>query len=269
MLYGKDKPAICLMIRQNEDLFCALPGVRDFLERCRNEGFAVSLTDAALSPSPLSPSSLSPSTLPPLYLTDDAGTAARLKKNGACVIGIGEGGFFPGAAVISSFEDLPLDFLLMVYDHDRHIPHQIAVTSRLVIRESVPEDSGDIRRMLLSCREGQDVIGITKEQMEDRRWFESYVGTVYALLGYGMWSVLERNTGALAGWCGLDDEGRLAYLIDESRRGKGYAIEACRAIAAYARDNLGMEKMRVRCRRDNEPSVKLALKLGAGIEWTG
>jgi ribosomal-protein-alanine N-acetyltransferase len=82
------------------------------------------------------------------------------------------------------------------------------------------------------------------------------------------WILVKKNNGAKIGTCGFHrwdrSNGRceLGYDLYPDHRGKGYMLEALKAICAFARSNMKVKSIDARIYIDNEKSVKLAEKLG-------
>ena len=93
----------------------------------------------------------------------------------------------------------------------------------------------------------------------------------WALRGYGLWAVEEKETGSFVGCVGLwfSDgwpELELGYWLRREMQGKGYAVEAARASRDYAYEVVGTETLVSYIHPDNEPSKRVAEKLGANFE---
>lgn len=89
----------------------------------------------------------------------------------------------------------------------------------------------------------------------------------WALRGFGMWSVVVRETGAMAGGCGIVfPEGwprhELTWWITPSSRRQGYALEASRAVIDWAYEQLGWDSVETHMVDSNVPARLLAEKLG-------
>lgn len=89
----------------------------------------------------------------------------------------------------------------------------------------------------------------------------------------GLWATVERSTGAFLGRCGLlpwtiDDreEVELAFLIDKSRWGEGFATEAADGIVRYATDTLRLTRLICLITPGNDASVAVARKIGMSFE---
>ena len=232
-----------------------------------------------------------------VVISDNREMLAALKKKGYCCIGYDPTGdtFFEGAEyVITELENITEDLILRAYDHHVRRPHVIAETERLMIRESTEEDSPVIADMMKESA-GSAFSFLAQESTLDREVYLSYIGMTYRFFGFGNWSVCEKTTGEVIGWCGLNPESppenrsidsdiivlrrqcgtggdtaeadqndpvELGYVIRRDRRACGYAREACGAILAYARQELGITDFSVRIRAGNERSLKLARRLG-------
>ncbi|SRR6266498_3206837 len=91
------------------------------------------------------------------------------------------------------------------------------------------------------------------------------------LLGYGVWAVAERSSRRLigrigffnpAGWPGFE----LGWTLERASWGKGYATEGARAALTYAFTKLDREHVISIIRPDNQPSIRVAERLGEILE---
>jgi RimJ/RimL family protein N-acetyltransferase len=108
--------------------------------------------------------------------------------------------------------------------------------------------------------------GVTLNRNESWRSLAALLGH-WQLLGYGMWAIEVRETGALAGRAGfLDPPGwpgfELGWLLGREHWGKGYASEAARAALDYAFDTLKQDRVISLIRHGNERSVRVAERIG-------
>lgn len=95
----------------------------------------------------------------------------------------------------------------------------------------------------------------------------------WSLRGFGQWTVVEKATGALVGrvgfwhpegWPGLE----LGWLIRRERWGRGYATEAAAAALAWGWQHIDSDHVISLIQPDNEPSVRVAEKIGERFEET-
>lgn len=83
---------------------------------------------------------------------------------------------------------------------------------------------------------------------------------------------IETRTGTAVIWCGLHDidwQGRLCdtgYWVRKSAQGQGFATEAANALVRYAFGALGMQRIGLTHSAGNEPSRRIAEKLGFSLE---
>ena len=92
----------------------------------------------------------------------------------------------------------------------------------------------------------------------------------YEMDGYGYWLALRKQDGQPVGQVGLlsqEFDGQeligLGYIIHRPFWRQGYAEEGVRACALLAFEKLGLGKIAILVRPENEPSIHLAKKLGA------
>jgi len=170
----------------------------------------------------------------------------------------------------------PLDDGRRGYDpRDATLPCLMLVlaTPRLTLRRLVPSDldalfelyrDPDIRRYF---PEGTLSLDETRQELE---WFRDGHPRDPRL---GLWATIERTSGAFLGRCGLlpwDIDGRreveVAFLIDKSRWGEGFATEAAAAIVRHARDALGLGRLVCLIMPGNSASMRVARKIGMSFE---
>ena len=83
---------------------------------------------------------------------------------------------------------------------------------------------------------------------------------------------VETRTGTPVIWCGLHDidwEARqcdTGYWVRKSAQGQGFATEAANALVRYAFGALGMRRIGITHSTGNEPSRRIAEKLGFTLE---
>lgn len=99
---------------------------------------------------------------------------------------------------------------------------------------------------------------------------EEWVDTTqrnYAVRGYGMFALELRETGRVAGFCGLvhpagQEVAELKYALREELWGRGLATEAARALLAYGRDAFGITRVIATTAPENETSHRVLRKVG-------
>lgn len=160
--------------------------------------------------------------------------------------------------LVTGPEDVTEELLERAVRRKRDLPWRIAETKRLLIREFGSDDP-------LEPPSSHDGDGVFSD-WEKR---EAYRRNQYRLCECGLWAVVEKENGRIAGKAGLTG-GELGYQIYPGYRGHGYAKEACEAILAYGFGSMELQEIRLRVREENAPSVSLARKLGfSGEERDG
>ena len=92
----------------------------------------------------------------------------------------------------------------------------------------------------------------------------------WPLRGFGMWSLVEKASGAMIGGCGIVwPEGwprhELTWWIAPEARRNGYAEEASGAAIAWAHDTLGWSAVETHMNDENEAARRLAEKLSGKV----
>lgn len=256
------------MEKLNKSEYLILPGVQELLNEIENNGNGWEYVWSYEAGSTNQTSEL-------LVITDSRETAQQLYNRQICCIGyqdIEDTEFFQGAsAVFYSFEDIDADYLEMVHHHFYRIPVVIAETERLVIRESCMEDFDELYRIARETGNDRYMETMSADYELEKEKFQAYIAAVYDYFGFGLWTILERNTGEIIGRCGVSmtsdssgDEKRkeLGYVIRSEKRRKGYATEACSAILQYMLRIEEHQDIYARIKRENLSSRKTAEKLG-------
>lgn len=162
-----------------------------------------------------------------------------------------------------------MEYLRMVFCHMSKIPYVIAETKRLIIRESNPQDASAFKEIYSgeeeSFKEGSE--SLTEEGLE------AYIKNMYGFYGFGLYTVVYKETGKVIGRVGFsfEDEAEspeIGFVIDKKYRRAGIAYEAAAAVIKYMRNNLQIDKLSGKCREDNTASLRLLRRLDEefGIE---
>lgn len=163
-------------------------------------------------------------------------------------------------------EDLTQELCGSVYRRFYEIPSVIAETPRLILRECVPQDTQALYRIY----EGETCLDpLPEDPEEEKQILSAYFQNMYGFYGYGIWSVIEKQSGQLIGRAGIEngeagqrDILEMGYLIGKPWRRKGYAFEAAGAVIRWAQERTDEEKLYLKIKRENTASLHLAEKLG-------
>lgn len=146
----------------------------------------------------------------------------------------------------------------------------ILETKRLELRELEERDLEAMGRIL----KDPQVMYAYEHGFSDgevRQWLDRNLQR-YAQDGFGLWAVIEKETGELIGLCGLtwqDWAGRrvpeIGYQFRRDRWHHGFAAEAASACRDYAFRVLGFPEVYSIIRDSNFPSQRVALRNGMAL----
>ncbi|UTZ38655.1 GNAT family N-acetyltransferase [Vibrio campbellii] len=140
-------------------------------------------------------------------------------------------------------------------------------TERLELRKFAQQDRSEVIKLLKNSdfRAFSPTGAMIPDQAEMR--FEEFVSE-FQNKGIGKFCVVERTTGELVGYCGIESFNykgeslvELGYRLKVSARGKGYAFEASSAVLSLA-SQFGYTKVLALTEPENMPSQHILLKLG-------
>lgn len=207
-----------------------------------------------------------------LIVCDDPVYLKTLQEQGHAVIALQHGGNaaekFRGAKYLfSEPQEVDLDSYVKAWQRLRGIPWEILETKRLRLRETTPEDLDALYEIYAMPGMTAYMEGLFPDPEDEKRYLLDYIRNVYGLMGFGVWSVLEKESGRLIGRCGFSvrngfERIELGFLIGTRWQGRGYAQEACAAALRYGSDFLGIDTVQALVREGNTVSVHVLEKLG-------
>ncbi len=210
-----------------------------------------------------------------LYVCDDGFEAKKLYDEGKYVVALltdqnqGQDFSFCRFAVMN-LEECPLSFFEGILKRFKGEPWDILETERCLIRETTVEDV-DAFYTLYADKEITDYMEpLFEERDEEIEYTKSYIKNVYEFYGFGMWTVIEKESGNVIGRAGVSyREGfalpEMGFMIGKTYQQQGYAYEVCKAIGNYMYENYDMEELLLFIEPENIPSLNLAKKLGATL----
>lgn len=211
-----------------------------------------------------------------LVLTDDSFCFQQLRNKGYFVIAIyhekNSEQFFSGARY--AVEDI---FSLEYRSYEEAfcrlagLPWSILKTERLWVRESTVSDVEDFYRIYQAPSITYYMENLFPEKEAEIAYMKSYIEQIYGFYGFGLWTVILKESGEIIGRAGLSvREGyeipELGFVIDVPHQKKGYAYEVCEAILQYAREELAFEAVQALVDEKNESSLQLLQKLGFSFD---
>lgn len=184
---------------------------------------------------------------------------------------------------------LPESFLWRIWLRCNDLPWHICETDRLMLREMMEEDLDFILEMQREeqgfgsaqpCKdeekqkestagvqaEGPQILTAQMRALELEK-LAAYRKQMYGFYGFGIWLVLEKESGIPVGRAGLQMRDsvpgpELGFSIAPAWRQRGYAGEACRAVLAQAWEELEVDQVYAVVDQENVKSVRLCKNLG-------
>ena len=143
----------------------------------------------------------------------------------------------------------------------------ILETERLMLREMTQSDFDDLAEML--C-DPEVMYAYERDFSEEDvgQWLDNQLSR-YKKYGFGMWSVILKQSGNMIGQAGITmqpyKDGELheiGYLFKKAFWHNGYATEAARALKNYAFQTLKLDEIFSTIRTNNYPSIAVAKRNG-------
>ena len=207
-----------------------------------------------------------------LYVTDQKDTAEALRRAGEAVLiylhsGNRNQDFSSYLFAVEDPEDLEPEYVERVYRRLKGLPWNILETDRCLIRETTPEDVEVFYRIYSNPAVTRYKEELYPEVEQEKQYVREYIEKIYTFYGFGVWTVVEKGSGAVIGRAGVSyregfEEPELGFIIGVPWQGNGYAYEVCEAILAYASAALGFTKLQALVETENLPSIRLCRKLG-------
>ncbi len=221
----------------------------------------------------LTPSEAHPEKHPErLYLTDDPVIADSLTEKGGKTAGFLHGRNraekFDGLKfVFDEVDEVEADSFRKAWERLSGVPWTILHTKRLTVRETTLQDIDDFYRIYRDPSMTEYMEGLFEDPADERRYMEDYIRKIYGMLGFGVWTLVNRADNRVIGRAGYSIRGgfdniELGFLIARPFQGHGYAYEACEAILRYGKQVLLLECVQALVREGNAASVHLCEKLG-------
>lgn len=207
-----------------------------------------------------------------LYVTDEIDCYKDLKGRGNYVVPYLHGGnrgvTFPDARyIVEDLQEIEEETLERIYRRMAGLPWNICETKRCLVRETTEEDLDSFYEIYREPSITKYMEGLYPDRQEELAYIKNYREYVYAFYGYGMWTVLEKDSGRVIGRAGLSErEGfdipELGFVIGLPWQRQGYAYEVCAAILQLAKEELEMERVQAFVLEQNVASAKLCGRLG-------
>lgn len=207
-----------------------------------------------------------------LFVTDDGTEAERLCREGEAVLIYLHSGnrgedFSRFLFAVEDPEELEPEYIERVYRRLKGMPWNIVDTARCRIRETVPEDVEDFYRIYSDPSITKYMEDLYPDIEEEKQYVRNYIDQVYTFFGFGVWTVVEKESGAVIGRAGVSyregfEDPELGFIIGVPWQGKGYAKEVCSAIMTYAWNALEFVRIQALVEPENRVSLRLCERLG-------
>lgn len=214
-----------------------------------------------------------------LIITDCRAKARELRDAGMAVVpylheGNRDQDFSDFLYVAEDPEDLDRDYLEKVCRRLLGLPWNILETERCLIRETTVEDVEEFYEIYKHPMITEFMEDLYPEKEQEREYIRQYIDKVYTFWEFGVWTVVEKESGAVIGRAGFSyregfEEPEIGFIIGVPWQGKGYAQEVCSAILNYGKKVLGFDVVQAFVQPGNDASINLCRKLGfqdAGTE---
>ena len=164
-------------------------------------------------------------------------------------------------------EDIDMDYMKKVCRRLLGLPWEIMETERCLIRETTVEDVEAFYEIYKHPVITEFMEDLYPEKEQEREYIRQYIEQVYTFWEFGVWTVVEKESGAVIGRAGFSyregyEEPEIGFIIGVPWQRKGYGEEVCRGILAYGMDQLGFREVNALVETGNEASLKLCDKLG-------
>ena len=207
-----------------------------------------------------------------LYITDNADCQKFLQeKKLPTIVYLHEDNrdedFSQAAYAIEQIAEIEAESLELAYQRLTGQPWTILTTNRCKVRESTINDVDAFYEIYREPSITDYMEDLFEDRAEEIAYMEDYIQKVYGFYGYGMWTILEKESGQVIGRAGISwregyDIPELGFVIAVPYQGKGYAYEVCQAILAYGQKELGFTCYQVLIMDGNVKSEALCRKLG-------
>lgn len=205
-----------------------------------------------------------------LVVTDVPQLAERFGRRGVAVLGYlherNKDASFSGVSyLIEDFSGMDSAYCRMVYARAHGLPLTVLETKRCIVREMTEDDLDRLYEIYADPSVTAYMEPLFEDRDEERAYIRNYIERIYAFYGYGLWSILDKESGLLIGRAGIEQKeeyAELGYMIAPEYQNRGYATEVCREILMYAEGALGLSEIHAMVHEGNEVSQKLCDKLG-------
>jgi RimJ/RimL family protein N-acetyltransferase len=153
---------------------------------------------------------------------------------------------------------------------EKRIKDMIIETDRLILRE-MTEDDFDALYAVLADSDIMKHYPYTFDEDRVKEWIRRNIER-YKIFGFGLWTVVLRETGDMNGDCGLTMQiingqirPEIGYHIRKDCQRRGYASEAAKAVRDWAFTNTPFNMIYSYMKYTNIPSYRTAMAYGCHL----
>ncbi len=202
-----------------------------------------------------------------LFLADSYELIKALWDQGCYAIGVisstNAACNFPGVLyVFTDIDEVDMDSYVKAYQRLAGLPWSVLETKRCLIRETVVEDVDSFYKIYAEPSIARFTEGLFENPEDERSYTRDYIEKVYGLMGFGVWTVIDKESGEIIGKAGFSirngfDNVELGFIIAVPFQGKGYATEVCKGIIEFGQRELGFNRIIAFVKKDNLASVHI------------
>lgn len=210
-----------------------------------------------------------------LWLTDDSRVAKMLLSSGCFVLALlyeqnAPEDFSGCRYACEDLEELEISYLDRIWRRYARLPWDILETGRCLVRETTEQDVEDFYRIYREPSITRYMEKLYEDPEQERAYARDYIDQVYSFYNFGIWTVLDKESGQVIGRAGICyregyEEPEIGFIIAKPWQGKGYATEVCGAILNYAREELGFSRVLAFVHPKNAVSIHICKKLGLDV----
>lgn len=170
--------------------------------------------------------------------------------------------------LVEGFDEVDFFFLERIYQRKHGIPWTVIETDRCFLREMTMEDLDALYQLYEEPEITRYMEGLYEDREKEEEYTRAYINNMYRFYGYGMWLVIEKETGKIIGRAGLNNADihgepalEMGYMVGKPYQNQGYATEVCEGILQFAAEATEFKMINCLIQKENVKSVHLIEKL--------
>jgi ribosomal-protein-alanine N-acetyltransferase len=154
------------------------------------------------------------------------------------------------------------------------VPIPTLETGRLRLRPFTVDDDAAVFALASDPEVARFVRFEAHRDVAETRAFLELVQQHYRRGDPFAWAIVRREDDRLIGSCGFVSQaverksGEIGYWLGKPHWGKGYAVEAARALVRFGFEQMGLERVEAKCFLENRAGQRVIEKLGMKLEGT-